>query len=291
MIEINIKKILFGAKREFELNVDKQIEIHSFTTLAGESGSGKTTLLRIISGLDFADSGYIKVNNEIWFDSSKKINLPPQKRKIGFVFQNYSLFENMSVRENLVFALESKKDISFVDEILNLVELEELKNRYPSTLSGGQKQRVALARAIVRKPDILLLDEPLSALDMEMRAKLQDEILKIHKHFQITTILVSHDLHEIFKLSSRVLLLDGGAIIKDDLPENIYINKESSNKFSFVGEVLKIEQIDIIYKAVISVGNSIAEVVLMESELESIKVGSKVLVSSKAFNPIIQPIS
>jgi molybdate transport system ATP-binding protein len=288
VIEISIKKRLFGAKNEFELSMDKEIQEHSFTTLAGESGSGKTTLLRIIAGLDVADSGYIRVNGQTWFDS--KINLSPQKRKIGFVFQNYSLFENMTIRENLIFALESKRDMAFVNEVLELVELNELQNRYPNTLSGGQKQRVALARAIVRKPEILLLDEPLSALDVHMRAKLQDEILKIHKHFNITTILVSHDLHEIFKLSSRVMMIENGKIIRDDMPENIYINKESSNKFSFIGEVLKIEKIDIIYKATLSIGNSITEVVLMDSELESIKVGSKVLVSTKAFNPIVQLI-
>ncbi len=290
MIKINIKKSLHGAIGDFELNVNKEIKNRTFLTLAGESGSGKTTLLRIIAGLENPDSGKIIVNNKSWFDSDKKINLAPQKRKIGFVFQNYSLFPNMSVKQNLIFALENKKDINFVDELLEIVELKELANRYPETLSGGQQQRVALARAIVRKPDILLLDEPLSALDGNMRAKLQEEIIKIHKYFEITTILVSHDLSEIFKLSNRVLILDKGQIIKDDRPEKLYIKNTTTNKFSFIGEVLDIKKIDIIYKAIIAIGNNITEVVLTENDLKEISVGSRVLIASKAFNPIVKRI-
>lgn len=290
MIKIDIKKSLHGAVGEFELTIDKRIENRTFLTLAGESGSGKTTLLRIIAGLETPDSGKIIVNNTTWFDSEKKINLAPQKRKIGFVFQNYSLFPNMSVKQNLLFALEDKKDKSFVDELLEIVELSELKERYPETLSGGQQQRVALARAIVRKPDILLLDEPLSALDSVMRTKLQEEIIKIHKHFEITTILVSHDLSEIFKLSNRVLMLHKGEIIKDDIPEKLYIKNTTTNKFSFIGEVLEIKKVDIIYKAIIAIGNNLTEVVLTENDLKEIKVGSRVLIASKAFNPIVKRI-
>lgn len=287
MIEINIQKTLHGSNGEMVLTANKEIKERTFLTIAGQSGSGKTTLLRIIAGLETPESGKLIVNNRVWFDSEKKINLPPQKRKIGFVFQNYSLFPHMSVRENLLFVSNSEK---LVDELLEIVELKELSNRYPETLSGGQQQRVALARAIVREPDILLLDEPLSALDSEMRGKLQEEIVKIHKHFKITTILVSHDLSEIFKLSNRVFMVESGEIVKDERPENIYFNQQTTHKFSFIGEVLKIEKIDIIYKATVAIGNNISKVVLTKDDTEEIKEGDKILIASKAFNPIVQKI-
>ena len=132
--------------------------------------------MRLIAGLETPDSGVIEVDGEVWFDSGKKINLPPQRRSIGFVFQDYALFPTMSVRDNLLFAAESAQQRHNVDELLELIELTNLAHRLPSTLSGGQKQRVALARALVRHPKILLLDEPLSALDPTMRQKLQDEL-------------------------------------------------------------------------------------------------------------------
>ena len=137
--------------------------------------------MRLIAGLETPDSGVIDVDGEVWFDSGKKINLPPQRRSIGFVFQDYALFPTMSVRDNLLFAAETAQQRHNVDELLELIELTNLAQRLPATLSGGQKQRVALARALVRHPKILLLDEPLSALDPSMRQKLQDELALIHE--------------------------------------------------------------------------------------------------------------
>jgi molybdate transport system ATP-binding protein len=289
MIVLNFKKELASVTGKMVLGVRLIFQEGEFATLYGKSGAGKTTLLRILAGLTEPDKGFIKVGSEVWFDSEKKLNLEPQNRKIGFVFQDYALFPNMSVRKNLEYALKSNKDKTIVEELLELVELKKISDRMPDTLSGGQKQRVALARALVRQPQILLLDEPLSALDLDMRLKLQDEILQIHQRFGITTILVSHNMTEIFKLSNRVLIIDEGKIIEDGIPSNIFIGKKISGKFRFEGEVLEIHQSDVIYILTIAIGNNIVKVISTGKEAEKIKIGNKVVIASKAFNPLLLP--
>jgi len=224
MIKAVLQKNLIGTEGIFNLDVSIEINSNDFIIIFGKSGSGKTTILRMLAGLTEPDNGYINVNDLVWYDSTKKIKYPTRKRKIGFVFQDYALFPNMTVRKNLEFALEDKKKLNFVDEILEIVDLTELGNRKPLTLSGGQKQRVALARALMRKPDILLLDEPLSALDFEIRNKLQDELQEIHQKFNITTIMVTHDLNEAFKLSDKVLVLDKGKIINHGKASDVLCN-------------------------------------------------------------------
>ncbi|NTW48787.1 MAG: ATP-binding cassette domain-containing protein, partial [Chlorobiales bacterium] len=152
MIDINIEKDLIGADGKFQLQVSFKVDKNEFLCLFGKSGSGKTTILRSLAGLETPDKGTIKVGNDVWFDSEKKINLPVQRRRIGFVFQNYSLFPNMTVAENLGYAMD-KKDKAKISDLLETVELTELKDRYPATLSGGQQQRVAVARALARDPE------------------------------------------------------------------------------------------------------------------------------------------
>ncbi|HNT43784.1 MAG TPA: ATP-binding cassette domain-containing protein, partial [Syntrophorhabdaceae bacterium] len=201
-IELSVRKKLFTAAGEFPFTADLAIASGEMVSFFGPSGVGKTTMLRIIAGLTDADEGFVRVGGQVWYDSTGGTNLPPQRRKVGFVFQEYALFPNMSVRENLRFA-QPKTDKRHIDELLDIFELSALQHRKPGFLSGGQNQRVALARALARKPDLLLLDEPLSALDHEMRNTLQDEILEVHRLWGITTILVSHDLPEIFKLCNR----------------------------------------------------------------------------------------
>ena len=207
MIRIRLKKKLFTADGPLALDVDFECAQGSFVSLFGKSGSGKTTILRMIAGLTEPSEGFIQVEDEIWLDTSKKIHLPPHKRKLGFVFQDYSLFPHMTVRENLEFALGSPQDREMIEELLDIMHLKELEGRKPENLSGGQRQRVALARAVLRRPKIFLLDEPLAALDTSIRLKLQDEILKIYERFGATTLLVSHDLSEVFKLSRQVFVL------------------------------------------------------------------------------------
>ncbi len=218
MIEINITKKLHGAYGHLDLQVNTQIRQGEFVAIYGPSGAGKTSILRMLAGLTAPDHGQILVDDVAWFDHTNRVNMRPQERSIGMVFQNYSLFPNMTVRENLAYALQKGQATTLVDELLEATELTQLADRKPILLSGGQQQRVALARALVRKPRLLLLDEPLSAVDLEMQAKLQDYILLIHEHYQITTILVSHDLLEVVKMAQRVLVLEDGQIKKDGAP-------------------------------------------------------------------------
>lgn len=290
MIAFKIQKKLQSAAGEMLLNLDFEIKENEFVTLYGASGSGKTTTLRILSGLTQSDEGFIKVNNEIWLDTKNKIQLPPQKRKIAYVFQDYALFPNMSVRENLSYALEKGQDKSIIEELLSLMELEQLQYQKPAQLSGGQKQRVALARALVRQPDILLLDEPLSAVDNEMRLKLQDYIIKVHRKYQLTTILVSHDISEIYKMSDKVIVLENGKISKQGTPHEVFSSHLISGKFQFVGEILKIEKENFIYIVVVLIGNNVVKIIAMEEEIKDLNIGNKVLIASKAFNPIITKI-
>lgn len=290
MIEIDIIKPLYTADGIINLKVNKKINRGDFLTLFGKSGSGKTTLLRILAGLETPQSGKIVVDKEIWFDSSKKINLAPQKRNVGFVFQDYALFPNMSVRKNLEFALKNRNEIKKVDEILEIMEIKNLSNMKPENLSGGQKQRVALARTLMTNPKILLLDEPLSALDTTMRLKLQDELSLIHQKFNITSILVSHDISEIFKLSNRVLKINLGEIKEDGTPNQLFSNQNISGKFKIVGEILSIKKSDILYILEILSNNEIVKATAVEDEIKDLKIGDKILLSSKAFNPIINKI-
>jgi molybdate transport system ATP-binding protein len=259
----------------------------NLVAIFGESGAGKTTLLRILAGLTNPDKGIISFGNTVWFDSEKKINLPPQQRKISLMFQDYALFPNMTIEKNIQFA-QPESNPSEINELLNLFGLYELRKRKPAGLSGGQKQRVALARALARKPQLLLLDEPLSALDAEMRNALQNEIAKVHQLLGITIFLVSHDLNEVFKLASHVIYLENGMVRQTGTPEEVFSDNRISGKIQITGQIARIEKQDSInVVTVISGGTQIMKVIAFDSDLEDLKVGDQVMVFSKAFNPII----
>ncbi len=285
MIDINIFKMLHGSNGDMPLDINILIEEGEFIALTGLSGSGKTTLLRIIAGLENIDKGKIEVENKTWIDTANKKDFTPiQKRNIGYLFQDYALFPNMSVLKNLTFVKDNKE---FAHKLLDMVGLKELENRMPNTLSGGQKQRIALCRALMNQPKILLLDEPLSALDLSMRKKLQDDIKKFHEEFKITTIMVSHDPSEIYKLSSRVILLDHGKVEKEGDAKDVLLKTSGSQKFSFQGELLEIYQADILNIAIVSIGEQLVKVVLDSSQSTELKVGDMVTISTKAFAPTI----
>lgn len=284
MIDIDIKKELLGSLGKMDLHVNLCIEKQSFVALSGQSGSGKTTLLRILAGLESA-KGSIVVDGEVWLDGTR--TLASQKRGIGFVFQDYALFPNMSVMENLLFVT---KDANLAHHLLEMTELEALKNRSVMSLSGGQKQRVSLCRAMMNRPKLLLMDEPLSALDPFMRTKLQHEILMLHKEFGTTTIMVSHDPSEIYRLSSRVVVLSQGKILQDGDVKSVLLRTQGSQKFSFEGELLEIIKVDVIYIAIVSIGQQIVEVVLDKSEASDLSVGDTVSIGTKAFAPILRKL-
>jgi molybdate transport system ATP-binding protein len=281
MIKIDIKKRLFGANGDMELDINLNIKDGEFIAIAGDSGSGKSTLLRILAGLEEA-TGEIKINDRVWLD--RQTFLPPQKREIGFVFQDYALFTNMTIEQNLLFV---NGDREFVNYLLEITELTNLKNRVPNSLSGGQKQRVSLCRALMNRPKLLLMDEPLSALDPLMRKKLQNKILTLHNQLKITTIMVTHDPSEIYHLADRVIILKLGKIINMGEPKEVLLRTKGSQKFSFEGEILDIIRVDVIYIAIISIGQQLVEVVISSSEAKDLKIGEKIQVSTKAFSPNI----
>ena len=285
MIEISCKKELNGGGGKFLLEADLSFESGDFVALYGASGGGKTTILRLIAGFEAPQSGFIKVGDKIFFD--EKTNLAPQKRNIGFLFQDYALFENMSVTGNLLFARNDPQKAAMLLEIL---ELSEFAKSGVEGLSGGQKQRVALARALMQEPEILLLDEPLSALDFTMREKIQEYLIKIHEQFHQTVILVSHDVSEIYRLCKRVYEMKDGRIVRTGTPEEIFLKTSGSQKFSFAGKIVDLQARDGVKVAVVAIGSQLCEVVLSNTEAEGLQVGDEVKTGAKAFNITLRKI-
>lgn len=223
----------FDRTRVFE-NLSFTIEKGEFITLLGPSGCGKSTLLRCIAGLESPDSGAIRV------DGADMTRVKAQKREIGMVFQSYALFPNMTAAENIAFGLKMKKLPK--DEILRrtarairLVEMKGNEKKYPHQLSGGQKQRVALARALVTEPRILLLDEPLSALDARIRRTLREQIREIQKDLHLTTVFVTHDQEEAMTISDRIFLMNKGRIVQQGSAEEVYLNPADEFAARFIG--------------------------------------------------------
>ncbi|WP_421272596.1 ABC transporter ATP-binding protein [Aeromonas taiwanensis] len=232
-LEVNQLHKSYGETKVFE-GIEFGIRKGELVTLLGPSGCGKSTLLRALAGLTPVDGGQVRVaGEEITWQA-------PQKRGIGMVFQSYALFPNMTVRDNVAFGLKMKpqpgRDLAAsVREALELVELTGFERRYPGELSGGQRQRVALARALVVQPRILLLDEPLSALDARIRRSLRQQIREIQQRLELTTIFVTHDQEEALTLSDRIFLMNKGAIVQSGTPEEIYTRPASEFVASFIG--------------------------------------------------------
>ena len=244
----------------------------------------------MLAGLMQPEKGFIQFDDDVWYHAEKNINVPPQKRKVGFVFQDYALFPNMTVRENISFGISKNDDKHTTEEWLETLDLVELQHRRSDTLSGGQKQRVALARALVRKPQLLLLDEPFSALDINMQQKLQDKVLQLHRQLQLTTIFVSHDIPAIYKMSDEIFLLENGIIEKHGSSEEMFAGNATTGRFQFTGEVLGIAKEDIVYIVSVLVGSNIVKIIATENEITNIKTGDKILLASKAFNPLFKKI-
>ncbi len=204
MISINLEKKLSTYSGKSVLKVSLEMETGSVTKVSGPSGAGKTTFLKLIAGLNHPDQGKILVDDAVWLDTSSKINLSPQKRKCGFVFQDYALFPNMTVQQQLEYATTDK---NLIKELLDFGRLEPFAKHKPLQLSGGQQQRVAILRALAIKPKILLMDEPFSALDFKTKTTLIEELQFILDKSSMSTIIVSHNLHELESLPGQEIFI------------------------------------------------------------------------------------
>jgi iron(III) transport system ATP-binding protein len=241
MIEISGLSKRFLTERESVLAMDDlslSVEPHSFFTLLGPSGCGKSTLLRCIAGLESPDDGEIRIADEVVFSSRAGINLPPNRRLIGMVFQSYAIWPHMTVFQNVAFPLEVRRMGNIrkrVTGALAIVGLEHVADRYASRLSGGQQQRIAFARAVVAEPALLLLDEPLSNLDAALREQMRGELRRFQEHIGITTIYVTHDQAEALSMSDRIAVMHGGRFIEVGRPEDLYDRPRKGFTARFLG--------------------------------------------------------
>jgi spermidine/putrescine transport system ATP-binding protein len=234
LLEVHAVAKRFGA-REVLKDISLNIAAGEFLTLLGESGSGKTTLLRLIAGFEQPTSG------EIWMSGERLDTLPPYKRRVNTVFQNYALFPHLNVRDNVAYGLRvqgaPRNEIpGRVTEALNMVKMTEFADARPSRLSGGQQQRVALARALVNRPQLLLLDEPLSALDANLRKQMQSELKSLQREIGITFLFVTHDQEEAMALSDRIALLRDGVLEQVASPREIYARPATAYTAQFIGQ-------------------------------------------------------
>lgn len=242
MPEIILKNVRkeFGDKFVAVENLNMEIEDRAFITLLGPSGCGKTTTLRMIAGLETPTSGQIMINGKTVFDAENGINIPPDKRDVGFLFQNYALWPHMTVYKNIAFGLEnlkwSKDKIAErVKELLVMLKIEQFAERYPSELSGGQQQRVAIARTLAPKPSVLFMDEPLSNLDAKLRGEMRTELKRLHVDTNSTFIYVTHDQLEAMTLSTKVCLMENGKLRQFAPPLEIYQRPENIFVADFMG--------------------------------------------------------
>ncbi|RUR71265.1 ATP-binding cassette domain-containing protein [Variovorax guangxiensis] len=225
----------FGATLAAD-RIDLDIRDGEFLTLLGASGCGKTTLMRMIAGFERPAEG------SIFIDGRDVTNLPPRERRLGMVFQQYSLFPHMTVAENIAYGLQAQRlqarqITERVDEMLELIQLPHLRERRPGQLSGGQQQRVALARALATRPSVLMLDEPLGALDLKLRQQLQTELKRIHRETRTTFLFVTHDQEEALHLSDRIAVMRGGRIEQLDNPTSIYMRPVNDFVADFIGDI------------------------------------------------------
>lgn len=248
-IQITLKKILRAHEREFRLNVDFCCT-DAISVIFGSSGAGKSVTLQAIAGLITPDSGLISLDERVLFDSARKINLPPQQRKVGYLFQDYALFPHLTVVKNVGF---SRRQVVIknpettpnhvpgysLGELLEIFELQDLTSSYPRQLSGGQKQRVALARALFAKPDLLLLDEPFAALDPLLRHRMRQELLQIQSRFQLPLIIITHDPDDVAVFTDTVFLFEQGEMTRRISGEELLRNEAGFNQ---VGQAQRVHQ-------------------------------------------------
>ena len=236
-----------------------------------------------------ADEGTISHGEEVWFSKVQGINLPPQQRSIGFVFQDFALFPHLTVGKNVAYGIKEKRRLKEVRDLLSFVGLSGYERHYPAQLSGGQKQRVALIRALARQPDLLLLDEPLSALDWETRRQLQEDLKRIIKQFHVTTLYVTHDVTEVYKLADHVVVLESGRVVKQGTPEEVFMGKRLSTRIQVVGKVVGIESDPIMAVVTIMHEDQYFKTLIDMEEVHrlNLMVGDNVVIGAKSSDVIL----
>ena len=285
MIELELSRHLAHPSGILHLQLERRIDRQAFVAISGPSGAGKTSILRMLAGLDRPDSGRIVVDGVVWLDTARGIDLPPQRRSIGFVFQDFALFPNLSIRANVGYAT-GRDDRRWIDELLALMQLTELQDRLPGKLSGGQKQRVALARAVARRPILLLLDEPLSALDNALRAQLQDDLAMLHRRLKLTTLMVSHDLGEVFRLADTVWQLQSGRIVQAGSPASVFLLQRLAGRLALQAQILSLQREEVVTIVSLLIGQEIVDVIATDDEVAGLRVGDRVTVSAKSFGAL-----
>jgi len=224
-----------GVRIRAAFKIEKSSQV---TVLFGASGAGKTTILRALAGLERLDSGRIVFRDRVWADAAKRIHVPPQTRAVGYLFQDYALFPHLNVRRNIAFGIRSlgtNEQEQHVREISRLFQVEELLERMPSQLSGGQLQRVALARALVRSPELLLLDEPLSALDAPTRDRVRGELTRLLRTIEVPTVLVTHDWMDALSLGDELVVLSRGSVLQTGAPREVFARPLHTDVADVVG--------------------------------------------------------
>jgi molybdate transport system ATP-binding protein len=276
MLEAKIRKKIGNFKLDVNFKTENQV-----IALFGPSGSGKSMTLNCIAGLMQPDEGRIILNQKVLFDSKKGVNVPPQERKIGFVFQNYALFPHMSVFENIAFGirkLPKREQEERVASLLKRVRLNGLEKRYPHQLSGGQQQRVAMARALAIEPEILLLDEPFSALDTNVKNELHMEILEMQQYYQGDIVLITHNLAEAFELSSKIAVYQMGRIVQYESKEEILNNPVNKDVAALTGMKNFIEgQVHKIMGNAAVIKTSLGMILVSIRNMQNLLVGKKII--------------
>lgn len=283
MIALDLYKQLETTEGTKKIQVQMTLESGDFVAVYGASGVGKTTLLRMIAGLSAADQGSIVVDGDCWYNSTTQQNKTAQERKVGFVFQDYALFPNMSVLDNLRFA---NPNASLIETLLEQTNLTALQHKKPTQLSGGQQQRVALARALVMQPMLLLLDEPLSALDNHLRVMMQQLIQTLHERYQMTTIMVSHDIPEIVQLANKILVLEGTTACLHQDPMAYF---QAEQKLQYVQQKAVVQAIEG-EKVVLKVGEESRTIWLSPKETTTISPQDEVVLKGWLFQPKIDKL-
>jgi len=283
MIELQLIKQLQGASGGMEIDVDLQIPSGSITGIIGPSGAGKTSLLKMIAGIQSPDRGRISVGDKVYYDSATGLDTSPQKRDVGLVFQDLALFPHMDLEAQLRYALPDAlaerspngQGESIIDEAIKMMGLEELRGQRPQRLSGGQQQRVALARSVVQRPSLLLLDEPFSALDDDMKQEIRSYVRSIHERYKMTILLVSHDHGDISELCDHVIHLDHGKVMSHG-PVSSAAIKSYRHILELSGRVIGLQKKDEdSYVLSLDIQGDVREVIITKQQAEDISIDTQ----------------